>query len=162
MGDKNRVELLFILRDQRKSLPITVNLFYTVLSGQTEVYCFGGRWGRRCEKGVEDSKDAISNWKMGARAGQWWEHSPPRLVWSGFKFQRRRDMWVEFVFDSLPCNERFSSGYYTPVFPRSSKTNISKFQFDQESGRRRTTMWMCYLLIVIYLYFYLKVIIYFL
>ena len=30
-----------------------------------------------------------------------------------------------------------------------SKTSISKFLFDQESGRRRTTMWMCYLLIVI-------------
>ena len=25
------------------------------------------------------------------------------------------------------------------------KTNISKFQFDQESGRRRTTLWMYYL-----------------
>ena len=25
------------------------------------------------------------------------------------------------------------------------KINISKFQFDQESGRRRTTLWMCYL-----------------
>ena len=35
-------------------------------------------------------------------------------------------------------------------FPLSLKTNISKFQFDQESGRRRTTMWMCYLQIVIY------------
>ena len=34
------------------------------------------------------------------------------------------------------------------VFP-SPKTNISKFQFDQESGRRRTTLWMCYLKIVI-------------
>ena len=37
----------------------------------------------------------------------------------------------------------------TPVFP-SSKTNISKFQFNQESGRRRTTLWMCYLQIIIY------------
>ena len=35
-------------------------------------------------------------------------------------------------------------------FPLSSKTNISKFQFDQESGRRRTTLWMCYLQIIIY------------
>ena len=35
-------------------------------------------------------------------------------------------------------------------FSLSSKTNISKFQFDQESGRRRTTYWMCYLQIVIY------------
>ena len=42
----------------------------------------------------------------------------------------------------------FSPG--TPVFPLSSKTNISKFRFDQESGRRRTTMWMCYLQIVIF------------
>ena len=25
-----------------------------------------------------------------------------------------------------------------------SQTNVSKFQFDQESGRRETTLWMCY------------------
>ena len=46
-------------------------------------------------------------------------------------------MWVEFVVGSLPCSERFFSGY--SGFPLSSKTNTSKFQFDQESGRRRTT-----------------------
>ena len=62
-------------------------------------------------------------------------------------------MWVEFVVGSLPCSERFISGYSS--FLLSSKTNISKFQFDQESGRRRTTMWMCYLQIVIYLFTYL-------
>ena len=44
-------------------------------------------------------------------------------------------MWVEFVVGSLRCSERFFSG-----FPFSSKTNISKFQFDQESGTRRTTI----------------------
>ena len=37
-------------------------------------------------------------------------------------------MWVEFVVDSLLCSERFFSGY--SGFPLSSKTNISKFQFD--------------------------------
>ena len=37
----------------------------------------------------------------------------------------RRHMWVELVVGSLLC-----SG-----FPLSSKTNISKFQFHQESGR---------------------------
>ena len=58
-----------------------------------------------------------------------------------------------FCFGSLPCSERFFSG--NSGFPLSSKTNISKFQFDQESGRRRTTMWMCYLQIVIYLFIYL-------
>ena len=38
---------------------------------------------------------------------------------------------VGLLVGSLPCSERFFSGY-------SSKINISKFQFDQESGRRRT------------------------
>ena len=41
----------------------------------------------------------------------------------------------------------FFSGY--SGFPLSSKTNISKFQFDQELGRRRTTLWVCYLQIII-------------
>ena len=81
---------------------------------------------------------------------------PP--MWLGFKSQRRRHMWVEFVVGSLPCSKRFFSGY--SGFPLSSKTNTSKFQFDQESGRRRTTLWMCYLQIIIYLFillFYLSV-----
>ena len=74
---------------------------------------------------------------------------PP--MWPGFNSRRRRHMWVEFVVGSLPCSERFFSGY--SGFPLSSKTNISKFQFYQESGRWRTTMWMCYLQIVIYFLF---------
>ena len=72
-------------------------------------------------------------------------------MWPGFKSRHRRHVWVEFVVGSLLCSERFFSGY--SGFPLSSKTNISKFQFDQESGirnqesgiRRRTTMWMYYL-----------------
>ena len=75
---------------------------------------------------------------------------PP--MWPGFKSRRRHHMWVEFVVGSLPCSERFFSGY--SGFPLPSKTNISKFQFDQESGRRRTNMWMYYLQIVIYLFIY--------
>ena len=39
--------------------------------------------------------------------------------------------------------------YGEASFPLSSKPNISKFQFDQESGRWRTTLWMCYLQIII-------------
>ena len=31
-----------------------------------------------------------------------------------------------------------------------------KFQFDQESGRRRTTLWMCYLQIIIIIIFIIK------
>ena len=73
------------------------------------------------------------------------------LIWPGFNSQRRRHMWVKVVV-SFPCSERFFSVY--SGFPLSSKTNISKFQFDQESGRRRTTMRMWYLQIVIYLFIY--------
>ena len=47
----------------------------------------------------------------------------------------------------------FSPG--TPV-SRSLKTNTSKFEFDQESGRQRTTVWMCYLFIIICLFIFCK------
>jgi len=57
---------------------------------------------------------------------------PP--MWPGFESRRQRHMWVEFVVGSLPFSERFFCGY--SGFPLSSKTNISKFQFDQQSGRR--------------------------
>ena len=39
-------------------------------------------------------------------------------------------MLAEFVVGSLPCSERFFSGY--SGFPLSSKTNISKFQFGKD------------------------------
>ena len=72
----------------------------------------------------------------------------------GFKSQCRRHMWVELVVGSLLCSKRFFSGYSGFL---SSKTNISKFQFDQELGRRRTTLWMCYLQIIFYyLFIYLN------
>ena len=83
-------------------------------------------------------------WRSGERT-----RLPP--MWPGLKSRRRHHMWFEFAVGSLPCSERFFSGY--SGVPLSSKTNISKFQFDQESGRRRTTMWMCYLQIFIYLLF---------
>ena len=53
---------------------------------------------------------------------------PP--MWPRFDSQSRCHMWVEFVVGSCPCSERFFSGY--SGFPLSSKTNISKFQFDPE------------------------------
>ena len=90
---------------------------------------------------------AEQGWRSGESA-----RLPP--MWPGFKSRRRRHVWVEFVVGSPPCSERFFSGY--SGFLLSSKTNISKFQFHQESGRRRTTMWMCHLQIVIYLFIYLS------
>ena len=51
-------------------------------------------------------------------------------MWPGFKSQRRRHMWVEFVVGSLPYSERFFSGY--SGFPLSLETNTFKFQLDLE------------------------------
>ena len=63
----------------------------------------------------------IKEWRSGESA-----RLPPMRP--GFKFRRRRHIWVEFVVGSLLCSERFFSGHYG--LPLSSKTNISKFQFD--------------------------------
>ena len=49
-------------------------------------------------------------------------------MWPRFDSRIWHHMWVEFVVGSHPCSERFFSGY--SGFPLSSKTNISKFQFD--------------------------------
>ena len=69
---------------------------------------------------------------------KWWGRSPPTNVfWVQFpdpaSYVGSREyllvsLWVEFVVGSFPCPKRFFSGYYD--FPLSSKTNISKFQFD--------------------------------
>jgi len=48
----------------------------------------------------------------------------------GFDSRTRRHMWVQSVVGSLPCSERFFSGY--SGFPLFSKTDISKFQFDPD------------------------------
>ena len=57
-------------------------------------------------------------------------------------------LWVEFAAGFLLCSETFFSRY--SGFPLSSKISISKFQFDQESGRQRMTLWMYYFQIIIY------------
>ena len=97
-------------------------------------------------------KELSKGWKIignkQGEQGMWWERSPPTNV-ARVQIPPSTHMWVKFVVGSLLCSERFFSGY--SGFPLSSKTNIFKFQFDQESGRQRTTLWMCYLLIIIYL-----------
>ena len=65
--------------------------------------------------------------EQGWRSG---ESACLRPMWPGFESWRRRHVWVEFVVGSLPCSERFFSGY--SGFPLSLKTNTFKFQFDLE------------------------------
>ena len=67
-------------------------------------------------------------WELGWRSG---ESTRFPSMWPGFDSRTRHHMWVEFVVGSRPCSVRFFSGY--SGFPLSSKTNISKFQFDLDS-----------------------------
>ena len=68
---------------------------------------------------------------------QWWEHWPPtNLAWVP-QILASNPYVIEFVVGSLICSEWFFSGY--SGFTLSSKTNISKFLFDQESRRRKLT-----------------------
>ena len=83
---------------------------------------------------------------------QRWEHSPPtNVARAQIPASTQYVGWVCCLFSPL-LREVFLR---VLRFSLSSKTNISKFRFDQESGRRRTTLWMCYLQIVIYLFFIL-------
>ena len=70
---------------------------------------------------VERFIQGEQGWRSGESA-----RLPP--MWPGFDSRTRRHMWVEFVVGSLLRSERFFSGY--SGFPLSSKSNISKFQFD--------------------------------
>ena len=94
---------------------------------------------------IEAHTVGSKGWRSGESA-----RLPPMLP--GSKSRLRLHMWVEFVVGALSCSKRFFSGY--SGFPLSSKTNICEFKFNKESGRLRTTLWMCYL-IFIYLFIYL-------
>ena len=59
--------------------------------------------------------------------------------------------WVSCWFSPLVREVFLRVLQFSPLL----KTNICKFSFDQESGQRRTTMRMCYLQIIIYLFIYL-------
>ena len=56
-------------------------------------------------------------------------------MWPGFDPRSRRHMWGEFV-GSRSFSEGFPPGFFLGplVSPPSSKSNISKFQFDLKSG----------------------------
>ena len=77
-----------------------------------------------CAKLLLKLKKGEQGWRSGESA-----RLPP--MWPGFESRTGRQMWVEFVVGSRPCSERFFSGYFG--FPLSSKTNISKFQFDLDT-----------------------------
>ena len=82
------------------------------------------------------------SWKL-------WNLQTKNIKW---KFLGRH--WIKWKFvGSFPCSERFFSAYSS--FPLSSKTSISKFQFDQKSGRRRTPLCGCATCESLFIYFIL-------
>ena len=78
-------------------------------------------------------------------------HAPgsPTAPWERgwFDSRSRRHMWVEFVAGSRLCSKGFS--------PPSTKTNISKFQFELETVERRATPWIPIIILFIYFCFFL-------
>ena len=131
----------------------TTNEFFFQIIGNSLIESFGVRLTcLDCKITVSCAVKGSKGWRSGESA-----RLPP--VWPGFKSRRRRHMWVEFVVGSLLCSERFFSRY--SGFPLSSKTNIFKFQFDKESGSRRTTLWIRYLQIL-FIYLYLLILVCFL
>ena len=59
---------------------------------------------------------------LGSKGWRSGESTRLSLIWPGFKSQRRRLMWVEFVVGSLLFSERIFSGYSS--FPLSPKTTF--------------------------------------
>ena len=78
-----------------------------------------------------------------------WERSPPTSV-AQVQIPASTPYlgWVYCWFS--PLLERFFSG--DSGFPL-SESNISKFQFDQESGRRRTALCGCATLFILFIYY---------
>ena len=87
---------------------------------------------RKKKQTNKNTKHVVLLPKWGARVAHWWECQTTRLppMWPGFESWCGRHTRVDFVFASLPCSERFFSGY--SFFSFSLKTNISKFLFYLE------------------------------
>ena len=95
-----------------------------------------GQWvmmkpfGKKAVRNTKSNYTHQASREQGAGMTQWLSICLPPM-WPGFDSRTWHHMWVEFVVGSCPCSQRFLSGY--SGFPLSSKTNISKFQFDLES-----------------------------
>ena len=119
----NLTQHLFLFQSGNKSVKCSFHsqrchdqgtiIFFLVLDSTLQIMAF-------CTQGTFTGEQG---WRSGESS-----RLPP--MWRGFESWCRRHMWVEFVVGSLPCSERFFSGY--SGFPLSLKTNTSKFQFDLE------------------------------
>ena len=123
-----------------------LKIVITIIQSSIKSEHFGQIW--RCQapipsptfefsQSIEGKYNVEGNWPNrnkkhlgGAGMVQWLSTRLPPM-WPGFDSRTRRHMWVEFVVGSRLCSKRFFFGY--SGFPLSSKTNISKFQFDLES-----------------------------
>ena len=98
---------------------------YSSEKRQRQLYCREKTTATFVSSQIDDRW--IGKWATKPHQNPPWKASP---MWPGFKSRRLLQTWVEFAVGSLPCFERFFSGY--SGFPFSSKTNTSKFQFYLE------------------------------
>ena len=102
-----------------------------------------------------------SRWIIGVQWTMCIPVKPSQLQWTYYKSKGGAVVRALDFHQSGPKVARFQFRYYEGWvycwlssflrevflrvlrFPLSSKTNISKLQFDQESGRRRIIKWMC-------------------
>ena len=100
-------------------------------------------------------KDRLEDLKCNLRGGRapWWERSPPPNV---VRVQiPASTLYVGLV---CCCFSPLLRGVFVRVlrFPPLKNQHFQISNFDQESARRRTTLWMCYLQFIIYLYLYIQ------
>ena len=94
-------------------------------------FCGEGKTGVPGEKPLEAEKSTNNKLNPhmtsspGIEPGPHCESTRLPPMWPGFESWRPHHMWVECVVGSLPCYERFFSGY--SGFPRSLKTNTPQF-----------------------------------
>ena len=136
---------------------------------------FGGRWSRVLEGLISSSlqvarlvlKNTLRGFFLCFRHGlprvngeqgmaRWWERSPPTNVARvQIPASTPNVGWVCCWFSPLLREVFLRVLRFSPLLKNQYFHMI--FQFDQESCRRRTTLWMCYLQIIIYsfIYYYL-------
>ena len=136
---------------------------------------FGGRWSRVLEGLISSSlqvarlllKNTLRGFFLCFRHGlprvngeqgmaRWWERSPPTNVARvQIPASTPNVGWVCCWFSPLLREVFLRVLRFPPLLKNQHFHMIS--QFDQESCRRRTTLWMCYLHIIIYssIYYYL-------
>ena len=123
------------------------------LRGAITKFIFNSTFGLNNDS--QESSTVKSFWFCESRDGQWWECSPPSAYQCGPGWNPAVDAICGL---SLLLILSFAPGGFslsTPVFSSPQKLTFPNSNSTRNHARRRTTLWMCYLQIIIYLSIYL-------